>query len=395
MLMEHKTATMTQAPQMHFDLSEEQRQFQELAHEFAEKEIRPVAPDYDEREEFPWEVIQKAHALGLMTYGFPEEYGGTGASALTQTVVTEEMSWGCAGIATALGGTGLCATPIVLAGNDAQKKKYLNRFSDTRKLTLGAYAITEPNAGSDVASMKTTAKKVSGGYILNGTKHFITNGGLADVYVVFATLDPAQRADGICAFIVEKEMGVQPGKKERKMGIRASHTAQIHFEDVFVPEENRLGEEGEGFIVAMRTFEHTRPDVAAMALGVARAAFEFAMDYSQQREQFGKPIARFQAIGFMLADMATEIDAARLLTWRAAWMLDQGLPVNKEASMAKRFAADTAMKVTTDAVQIMGGVGYTRDYPTEKWMRDAKIMQIYEGTSQIQRVVISRMLTGW
>ncbi len=395
MLMDHQTKTMTQAPQIHFDLSDEQRQFQELAHEFAEKEIRPVAPDYDEREEFPWDVIKKGAELGLMTYGFPEEYGGTGASALTQCVVTEELSWGCAGIATALGGTGLCATPIVIGGNDAQKKKYLGRFSDTRKLTLGAYAITEPNAGSDVASMKTTAKKVSGGYVLNGTKHFITNGGLADVYVVFATIDPSQRADGICAFIVEKEMGVQAGKKERKMGIRASHTAQIHLEDVFVPQENLLGEEGEGFLIAMRTFEHTRPDVAALAVGVARAAFEYSMDYAQQREQFGKPIARFQAIGFMLADMATEIDAARLLTWRSAWMLDQGYPVNKEASMAKRFAADTAMKVTTDALQIMGGVGYTRDYPTEKWMRDAKIMQIYEGTSQIQRIVISRMLTGW
>lgn len=393
MLMEEKT--VTGALQVHFDLSDEQRQFQELAHDFAEKEIRPVAPDYDEREEFPWDVIQKAANLGLMTYGLPEEYGGTGANSLTQCVVTEELAWGCAGIATALGGTGLCATPIVIAGTDAQKKKYLNRFSDTRKLTLGAYAITEPDAGSDVASMKTTARKVDGGYVLNGTKHFITNGGLADVYVIFATTDPSQRADGICAFIVEKEMGVQAGKKERKMGIRASTTAQIHLDDVFVPDENRLGEEGEGFLVAMRTFEHTRPDVAAMAVGVARAAFEFAMDYAQQREQFGKPIARFQAIGFMLADMATEIDAARLLTWRSAWMLDQGLPVNKEASMAKRFAADTAMKVTTDAVQIMGGVGYTRDYPTEKWMRDAKIMQIYEGTSQIQRVVISRMLTGW
>lgn len=395
MLMDHKPATATQSPQIHFDLSEEQRQFQELAHSFAENEIRPVAPDYDEREEFPWDVIKKAADLGLMTYGFPEEYGGTGVTALTQCVVTEEMAWGCAGIATAVGGTGLCATPIVIGGTDAQKKKYLGRFTDTRKLTLGAYAITEPNAGSDVASMKTTARKVNGGYVLNGTKHFITNGGLADVYVIFATMDPSQRADGICAFIVEKEMGVQAGKKERKMGIRASHTAQIHLDNVFVPEENRLGEEGEGFLIAMRTFEHTRPDVAAMAIGVARAAFEFSMDYAQQREQFGKPIARFQAIGFMLADMATDIDAARLLTWRSAWMLDQGLPVNKEASMAKRFAADTAMKVTTDAVQIMGGVGYTRDYPTEKWMRDAKIMQIYEGTSQIQRVVISRMLTGW
>ncbi len=395
MLMDHKTSTLTQAPQIHFDLSDEQRQFQELAHEFAEKEIRPVAADYDEREEFPWDVIKKAAGLGLMTYGLPEEYGGTGANALTQCVVTEELAWGCAGITTALGGTGLCATPIAIAGTDAQKKKYLGRFSDTRKLTLGAYAITEPNAGSDVASMKTTARKVHGGYVLNGTKHFITNGGLADVYVIFATLDPSQRADGICAFIVEKEMGVQAGKKERKMGIRASHTAQIHLEDVFVPEENRLGEEGEGFLVAMRTFEHTRPDVAAMAVGVARAAFEYSMEYAQQREQFGKPIARFQAIGFMLADMATEIDAARLLTWRSAWMLDQGYPVNKEASMAKRFAADTAMKVTTDALQVMGGVGYTRDYPVEKWMRDAKIMQIYEGTSQIQRIVISRMLTGW
>lgn len=395
MLLDHKPVTMTQEPQIHFDLSEEQKQFQELAHSFAENEIRPVAPEYDEKEEFPWEVIKKAADLGLMTYAFPEAYGGTGATALTACVVTEEMAWGCAGIATAIGGTGLCATPIVLAGNDAQKKKYLNRFSDNRKLTLGAYAITEPGAGSDVASMKTTARKVDGGYLLNGTKHFITNGGLADVYVIFATIDPSQRADGICAFIVEKEMGVKAGKKERKMGIRASHTAQIHLEDVFVPEENLLGDEREGFLVAMRTFEHTRPDVAAMAVGVARAAFEYAMDYSQQREQFGKPIARFQAIGFMLADMATEIDAARLLTWRSAWMLDQGLPVNKEASMAKRFAADTAMKTTTDALQIMGGVGYTRDYPVEKWMRDAKIMQIYEGTSQIQRVVISRMLTGW
>lgn len=395
MLMDHKPATMTTAPQIHFDLSDEQRQFQELAHEFAEKEIRPIAPDYDEREEFPWDVIKKAHELGLMTYALPEEYGGTGAGAMTACVVTEEMAWGCAGVATAIGGTGLCATPIVLGGNDAQKKKYLTRFSDTRKLTLGAYAITEPEAGSDVASMKTTAKKVSGGYVLNGTKHFITNGGLADIYVIFATIDPSQRADGICAFIVEKEMGVQAGKKERKMGIRCSHTAQIHLENVFVPEENLLGGEGEGFLIGMRTFEHTRPDVAAMAVGLSRAAFEYAMEYSQQREQFGKPIARFQAIGFMLADMATEIDAARLLTWRSAWMLDQGLPVNKEASMAKRFAADTAMKVTTDALQIMGGVGYTRDYPVEKWMRDAKIMQIYEGTSQIQRVVISRMLTGW
>lgn len=397
MLMEPRTATHLQhESSISFDLTEEQRQFQELAHLFSENEIRPVAPHYDEVEEFPWDLIKKAHNLGLMTYAFPEEYGGAGVSStVTQTLVTEELAWGCAGVATALGGTSLGATPIMIAGNPTQKAKYLCRLSDTRKLELGAYAITEPEAGSDVASMKTTAKKVSGGYVLNGTKQFITNGGLADIYSVFATVDPSRRADGITTFIVEKDMGVKPGKKEKKMGIRASHTAQIHLEDVFVPDENVLGDEGDGFLIAMRTFEHTRPLVASMAIGVARAAYEYALDYSVQREQFGRSIAKFQAIGFMLADMATDIDAARLLTWRAAWMLDHHLPVNKEASMAKRFAADMAMKVTTDAVQILGGVGYMRDYPVEKWMRDAKIMQIYEGTSQIQRVVISRMLTGY
>lgn len=396
MLNEPVTQTKTQNG-VSFELTEEQKQFQELAHAFAENEMRPVAPKYDEEEEFPWEVIDKGNKLGLMSYAFPEEYGGAGAtSSLTGALISEELSWGCAGIATAMGGTGLCATPILVAGSEAQKTKYLGMLADTRKLHLGAYAITEPNAGSDVASMKTRAKRVDGGYLLNGTKHFITNGGLADVYTTFGTLDPEMGVDGITAFIVEKEFpGVKGGKKERKMGIRASHTAQVHFENVFVPEENRLGIEGEGFLTAMKTFEHTRPQVAALAIGVARAAFEFALDYSMQREQFGRQIAKFQAIGFMLADMATDIDAARMLTWRAAWMLDQGRPVNKEASMAKVFAADTAMQVTTDALQILGGVGYTRDYPVEKWMRDAKIMQIYEGTSQIQRLVISRMLIGF
>jgi alkylation response protein AidB-like acyl-CoA dehydrogenase len=396
MLNEPLTQATVQ-PGVSFELTEEQKQFQELAHDFAENEIRPVAAEYDEKEEMAWPVLEKAHQLGLMSYAFPEEYGGAGAtSALTSAIVTEELAWGCAGIATAMGGNGLCATPILIGGNETQKKKYLGRLADTSKLHLGAYAITEPNAGSDVSSMKTRAKKVDGGYVLNGTKHFITNGGLADVYVTFATLDPSLGADGICAFILEKEFdGVKGGKKERKMGIRSSHTAQVHLENVFVPVENRLGEEGEGFLIAMKTFEHTRPDVASIAIGIARAAFEFALDYSTQREQFGRQIAKFQAIGFMLADMVTEIDAARLLTWRAASMLDHGMAVNKEASMAKRFAADTAMKVTTDALQIMGGVGYTRDYPVEKWMRDAKITQIYEGTSQIQRLVISRMLIGF
>lgn len=383
-----------------FDLTEEQKQFQELAHEFAEKEMRPVASHYDETEEFPWPVLEKAAKVGLLIYGLPEEYGGAGVRSLvTHVIIGEELFWGCAGIATAMGGIGLAATPILLTGSEAQKKKYLTLLAQTKKdgrPMLGAYAITEPEAGSDVASMKTSAKKVKGGYVLNGTKQFITNGGIADVYVVFATHDPSLGHDGIDAFIVEGAWdGVKPGRKERKMGIRASHTAQVHFEDVFVPEENRLGEEGEGFIVAMKTFDHTRPSVGAGAIGVARAAFEFALAYSLERKQFGHPIARNQVISFMLADMATEIDAARLLAWRAAWMIDQGQPGNKEASMAKVFAADTAMKVATDAVQIVGGAGYMRDLPVEKWMRDAKIMQIYEGTSQIQRRVISRFLTGY
>jgi alkylation response protein AidB-like acyl-CoA dehydrogenase len=267
--------------------------------------------------------------------------------------------------------------------------------SDGRPM-LGGFALTEPEAGSDAAAVKTSVKKVPGGYVLNGTKHFITNGGIADLYTVFATHDPSLGADGIDAFIVEGAWdGVKPGKKEKKMGIRASHTAQVHFEDVFVPEENRLGEEGEGFLLAMNTLDRTRPGIAAGAVGIARAAHEAALAYSLERKQFGRAIAKFQAISFMLADMATDIDAARLLCWRSAWQIDQGLPVLKEASMAKAYAPDVAMKVTTDAVQIFGGLGYMRDYPVEKYMRDAKIMQIYEGTAQIQRIVISRSLIGF
>lgn len=383
-----------------FDLTEEQQRFKELAHEFAEKEIRPVAPKYDEEESFPWDVLKKAAGVGLMSYALPEKYGGADVtSVLTDCIVQEELWWGCAGIGTAMGAVGLAATPILLAGNEEQKTKYLGLLAQTKPdgmPYLGAYALTEPDAGSDAASIKSSAKKVDGGYVINGTKQFITNGGIADVYVVFATHDPSQGADGIDAFIIEGGWdGVKPGRKEKKMGIRASHTAQVHFEDVFVPAENRLGEEGEGFLIAMRTFDHTRPVVAAGAIGVARAAFEYALAYSLERKQFGRPIAKQQTIQFMLADMATEIDAARLLAWRSAWLIDHEEPNNKEASMAKAYAADMAMKVTTDAVQIVGGLGYMRDYPVEKYMRDAKIMQIYEGTSQIQRLVIGRFLIGF
>ncbi len=383
-----------------FELTEEQLRMKELAHEFAEKEMRPVAPQYDEAEEFPWAVLNKAYDVGLLTYAIPEEYGGVGVgSHLTDTVVQEELFWGCAGIATSMGGTMLGALPILIAGTDAQKKKYLTMLTKKRKdgnPMLGAFAATEPDAGSDLGSLKTSAKKVDGGYVLNGTKHFITNGGIADLYTVLATHDPSLGVDGIDALIVEGAYkGVKPGKKEKKMGIRASHTAQVHFEDVFVPEENRLGAEGEGFLVGMQTFDHSRPIVGIGAVGIARAAFDFALQYSLERKQFGRAIAKFQAISFMLADMATEIDAARLMCWRAAWLLDNGLPNLKESSMAKQYAADMAMKVTTDAVQIVGGMGYMRDYPVEKFMRDAKITQIYEGTSQIQKLVVSRSLIGF
>ena len=383
-----------------FELTEEQQQMKDMAHEFAEKEMRPVAPHYDETEEFPWPVLKKAADVGLLTYALPEEYGGAGVtSVVTDSIVQEEVFWGCAGIATSMGAIMLGALPVLLYGREEQKKKYLTWLTQLKpdgNPRLAAFALTEPEAGSDAGSLKMTAKKVSGGYILNGTKHFITNGGIADLYNVFATHDPNLKIDGIDAFVVEgSSKGVIPGKKEKKMGIRASHTAQIIFEDVFVPEENRLGEEGEGFLVAMNTLDHTRAVTAAGAVGVARAAFEYALGYSLERKQFGRAIAKQQAIQFMLADMATEIEAARGLCWRAAWLFDHEEPSAKESSMAKLYSADMSMRVTTDAVQILGGAGYTRDYPVEKFMRDAKIMQIYEGTSQIQRIVISRYLIGF
>ncbi len=379
---------------MGFTLDAEQREFRDLAHKFAERTIRPAAPEADEREEAPWDVLQKAQQAGLITFSFPEQYGGGGIdSILTKTIVDEEIFWGCAGVATIIGGVALCATPILLGGTEEQKQKYLTRFCDQGKVTLGAYALTEPSAGSDVASLATTARRDRDKYILNGQKAFITNAGLADIYVVFATLDRSRGVDGITAFIVEKDWpGVLPGKKEKKMGIRASHTAGVTFDHVEAPIANRLGEEGEGFKIAMQTFDVTRSHIAIGGVGIARAAYEHALGYAHERKQFGRPIFSFQAIAFMLADMAMQIDAARLLTWRAAWLYDQGLPCTTEASMAKAYAADVAMKVTTDAVQILGGYGYSREYPVEKWMRDAKIMQIYEGTAQIQRVVISRRL---
>lgn len=377
-----------------FQLTDEQEQMRQLAHRFAEREIRPLAAEYDESEETPWPVMHKAAKIGLMSYQYPEEYGGGGVPSIsTACIVIEELAWGCLGIATAIVGAGLAAVPITIVGTDEQKARYIPWFCDEEQVRLGGFALTEPEAGSDVASIRTIAVRQGDHYVLNGQKRFITHGGIAHLYAIFATVDPSLGHEGITVFIVEGDApGLSAGKKEKKMGMRACHTGDVILEDVRVPVGNRLGEEGEGFYLAMKSFEHTRPVVAACAVGVARAAYEYAFQYAQERVQFGKPIIAKQAIRFMLADMATEIDAARLLTWRAAWRADQGLPCNVQASMAKVYAADVAMRVTTNAVQILGGYGYMREYPVEKWMRDAKILQIVEGTSQIQKVIISQML---
>lgn len=377
-----------------FSLSDEQKMLKDWAHEFAENEIRPVAAEYDEEEEMPWPVLEKAHEVGLTTYGIPEEYGGGGImNAVSHALIAEELFWGCAGIATAVEASELAAMPILLMGNDEQKAQWLPRLAEPDDVKLGAFAVTEPEAGTDVSAITTRAERDGDEYVINGQKRFISNGGIADLYIVFATTDPDAGNEGLSAFIISGETpGVEAGKKEKKMGIRASHTGDVILEDVRVPVENRLGEEGEGFMGAMQVFEHSRPIVAAGAVGVARAAYEYALDYARERVQFGKPIIAKQAIRFKLADMAMKIDAARFLTWHAAWLIDQGIYANKQASLAKAYAGDTAMWVTTEAVQILGGYGYMRDYPTEKWMRDAKIMQIYEGTSEIQRVIASQML---
>jgi acyl-CoA dehydrogenase len=386
-----------------FSLTTEQEEIRRLAHEFAVNEMRPRAAHYDEHEETPWEVMRQAHQLGLDSVSaFPERYGGGGLDAVSQLIMTEELSWGDAGMAISIHGTGLCASAILAMGTEAQKRKYIGMLAEPGELRIGAMGLTEPNSGSDALALEASARKVDGGWVLNGTKQFCTNGGIADLQVVFATTDRSLGPAGIAGFVIEKgNPGMRQGRKEKKMGVRASHTAQVLLEDCLVPEDGRLGAEadgtetGPGALGALLTLEATRPQIAAGALGIARAAFEFARDYSLERHAFGKPIARHEAIAFKLADMATEIDAARLLTWRAGWMLAEGIPFARgEGSMAKLFAADMAMRVTTEAVQVLGGYGYIKEYPVERFMRDAKIYQIWEGTAEIQRLVISRCLLG-
>jgi acyl-CoA dehydrogenase len=374
-----------------FSLTEEQKAIQKLAHEFAEKEMTPVAAEYDRSAKFPWPVIEKAYEVGLLNLNIPEEYGGPGLKLLDECLVAEELGWGCAGMNASFGINALAALPILVAGNEEQKRKYLPRL--TREKQFVAYAVSEPAAGSDVAGLQMTAKKRGQEYILTGTKNFITNASIANLYTVFAYTDKEKKHAGISAFVVERDWpGVQPGRKDEKMGQRASDTAQLILEEVKVPKENLLGAEGDGFKIAMKVFDKSRPVVAAGAVGLARRAMEYAIEYAQDRTAFGQPIARFQGISFKIAQMAMDIAAARLLTWQAAWLGDHGMRNTLEASYAKCFAADTVMQVTTEAVQVFGGYGYIKEYPVEKLMRDAKIFQIYEGTSEIQRVIMAREL---
>jgi acyl-CoA dehydrogenase len=371
-----------------FTLTDEQKAMREMAHDFATKEIRPVAWEYDKDGTFPEEIIKKAWEVGLMNTHIPEEYGGPGLGYLEGCLIEEELSWGCSGIQTSLGCNGLASAPVALAASDELKKEYLGRL--TEEPLLASFCLTEPDAGSDVSGMKTTAVKKGDKWVINGSKCFITNGEYANWYTVYAKTDKEAGHRGISCFIVPRDAGVIVDHHEDKMGQRASNTATVTFNDVEIPADHLVGEENKGFKIAMMTLDRTRPGVAAMATGIARAAFEFAVDYSKERVQFGVPIAMHQAIQFMIADMATEIEAARLLTWKSAVLLDQGERNTLVSSHAKRFAADTAMKVATDAVQIYGGYGFIKEYPVEKLMRDAKIMQLYEGTSQIQRLVIAR-----
>jgi acyl-CoA dehydrogenase len=371
-----------------FTLTDEQKSLREMTHDFAEKEIRPVAWEYDRDGTWPQEIIEKAWELGLLNSHLPPEYGGPGLSFFDGVLIEEEIAWGCSGIGTSLSCNGLAIAPVVIGASDELKKEYLGRLAESP--LLASFCLTEPDAGSDVSGMKTTAVRKGDKWVINGSKSFITNGEYANWYTVYAKTDKDAGHRGISCFVVPRDAGVIVDKHEDKMGQRASNTAAITFNDVEIPLNHLVGEENKGFKIAMMTLDRTRPGVAAMATGVARAAMEFAIDYSKERVQFGVPIAMHQAIQFIIADMATKVHLARLATWNSAALLDQGKRNTLESSHAKRFAADAAMEITTDAVQVYGGYGFIKDYPVEKLMRDAKILQLYEGTAQIQRLVIAR-----
>jgi acyl-CoA dehydrogenase len=377
-----------------FELTEEQRLFQKTAYDFAVKELRPIALECDESGHYPPDLIKKGHEAGLIAFRYPEEYGGASVDdQISWAIVREELAWGCPGLTIAMLASNLAATPIMNIGSQEQKKKYLTRLCDPENITLAAMAMTEPNAGCDVSGIRTTAQKVGDRYIINGTKTFITNGGIADITVLYCRMKGTTGMDGMTAFIIDgKPKGFSQGKKESKMGINASYTAELILEDVEVPEEDRLGPEGKAFHISMQMFDESRIMVAALANGIARAGLEIARDYANERSQFGKKLVNFEGISFKLADMATRIDAARLLTWRAAWMANHGVRMTKESAMAKMYATEMANYVTDQAIQILGGYGYMKEYLVEKLYRDARVFRIFEGTSEVMRLVISREL---
>jgi len=393
-----------------FALTAEQKEFRKWVHDFAEKEIRPVASEYDETEEFPWPVVKKAAEIGLYAFDFYMQVGQDD-SGLMMPIALEESAWGCAGITLGIFGTGLPLAALAASGTPEQTLAWAPKmFGTPEQPALGAFCVTEANAGSDVSALRTTAKRERDGWLINGTKIFITNGGIADVHVVVATVDPHLGHRGQATFVVDKGTpGLRQGKKEKKLGIRASHTAEVVFEDCWIPGENLIGGEeklqaklerarsgqASGKSGALSTFEATRPSVAAQAVGIAQASWEFARDYAKERSTFGRPIIEHQGVAFQLADMAMETEAARLLTWRAAWMARTGQPfVHAEGSMSKLKAGEVAVKVSEQAVQLLGGYGYIKDFPVEKWYRDSKIYTLFEGTSEIQRLVISRALAA-
>ncbi len=378
---------------MDLSFTEEQLALATTAREFTRKEIIPRAAHFDETGDFPTEILKKAWETGLMNIEIPDQYGGLGGSCLDNCLVQEEVSFGCSGINTSMAANSLGATPLLVAGSDAQKKEYLSRL--TSEFVFTAYCCSEPDAGSDVAGMRTRVTKHGSDYVLNGQKRWITNGGVANFYTVFATFDPALKHKGIACFVVDANTpGVKPGRKEHKMGQRASNTTDVIFEDCKLPASALVGPEDGGFKVAMKTFDRSRPWIAATAAGVIRRSLEESRAYALERKTFGVPIAQHQAIQFMLAEMAISYEATRLLTHKAAWQVDKGDLSAITSAYAKAYGADAAMRASTDAVQIFGGYGYTKEYPVEKLMRDAKLLQIYEGTSQIQRVVIARNVLG-
>lgn len=376
---------------MDFSLSSEQSEIKELALKFARNEMIPLAQKFDEEGIFPKDVFKKAWELGLINTCIPAEYGGTGFSSVDAVIISEALAYGCMGMNTAFMANDLALLPIVIAGSDEQKKKFLTPF--TTDFKIAAFCLTEPGNGSDAGGIKTSLKDNGDHYILNGEKMWITNAGYADLFVVYATIDSSLKHKGITALVLDtKSAGVEVGKKEDKMGHRSSDTRGVKFSQVKVPKENILGKPGEGWGIAMKTLDHSRPLVASSALGGAQRALDLSIQYSKERVQFGVPISQHQAIQFMIAEMGMKVEAARLLIHKAAWMCDQGVKNTEIASYAKAFASDSCMQITTDAVQIYGGYGYSKEYPVEKLMRDAKLIQIYEGTSQIQRLVMAREL---